>query len=162
MSNFFNRSFDQRSGIEKNLIVFGALGIMAASFFGVKKIIKRRKEQKAEKDYIAQVKDEQTAFEQSGEKLSYPPSNYKQFADQLQEAMQYTGTYFGVIYGIMKQMKNNLDVIQLVKAFGTRPVYFWGFTYNFTLPEALRDELSEGDINKINNLFKAKKIKYRF
>jgi len=162
MANFFTRSFDQRSGVEKNIIVLGTLGLIAGSFFGVKKIIKKRKEQKAEKDYIAQIKDEQTAFEQSGEKLSYPPSNYKQFADQIQEAMQYTGTYFGVIYGIMKLMKNNLDVIQLVKAFGTRPVYFWGFTYNFTLPEALRDELSDSDIAKINNLFKAKKIKYRF
>jgi hypothetical protein len=162
MSNFFNRSFEQRSGIEKNLIVFGTIGALVGTFFGVKKVIKRRKEKKAENDYIAQVKNEQEAFEQSGEKLTYPPSNYKQFADQLQEAMQYTGTYFGVIYGIMRQMRNNLDVIQLVKAFGTRPIYFWGFTYNFTLPEALRDELSETDINKINNLFRAKKIKYRF
>ena len=162
MSNFFTRPFDKRSGIEKNIIVLGSIGLVAGTFFGVRNIIKRRKEQKAEKDYIAQIKDEQASFQQSGEKLSYPPSNYKQFADQLEQAMQYTGTYFNVIFDVMKQMKNNLDVIQLVKAFGTREIYFWGFTYKFTLPEALRDELDPSDVAKINALFKSKKIQYRF
>jgi len=37
------------------------------------------------------------------------------------------GTNEGIIYGVIQKMKNDLDVLLLVKAFGTRPYFTFGF-----------------------------------
>jgi len=102
---------------------------------------------------------EQGAFENAGQKLTYMPSQYNSFADQIEQAMQYTGTYTDVIENIFKQMQNDLDILELNKAWGKRDIYFWGFAYNFTLAEALTDEM---DVTEINNILKSKNITYRY
>jgi hypothetical protein len=154
----FNKTWSERSTIEKVGIVGGSVTLLLIG----RNIYKKYKAGLNLKLYREAVESEEQQLIQAGKKLTYPVSNYFTFADQLQEAMQYTGTYFNVIYSIFGKMKNDLDILQLNKAWGKRDVYFWGFTYSFTLPEALRDELSQAEIKKLNALLYAKKISYRY
>lgn len=160
--NVITKPFSQRSEIAQTAIVLGGATVIIVGVVKFKKYQENKRLKQAQENYNKLVGTEKDTFAAAGEKLSYPPSNYKTYADQLEKAMQYTGTYSNVIYDIFKLMKNNLDIIALVQAFGTREIYFWGFTYKFTLPEAIRDELDATDIAKINKLFASKKIKYRF
>lgn len=157
-TNFFTKPWKDRGLIERVGIIGGSVAVVLLGRSMWKKYLAA----KAENKYTSLVQSETEALVQSGQTLTYPKSNYYTFADQLQEAMQYTGTYFSVIYSIFAKLKNDLDILELNKAFGKRDIYFWGFTYNFTLPEALRDELSEEEISKLNKLLYAKKIKYRY
>jgi hypothetical protein len=157
-TNFINRKWSERGTIEKIGIVGGSVFVILLG----RKIYKNYLANKNVNLYREAVETEEQKLIQAGKKLTYPVSNYFTFADQLQEAMQYTGTYFNVIYGIFGKMKNDLDILQLNKAWGKRDIYFWGFTYSFTLPEALRDELSEAEMKKLNSLLYAKKISYRY
>lgn len=158
MESFLNRKWQDRGLIEK----VGIVGGIAALFFAGRKIYKTYTANLNTAKYTQAVQSETETLIQSGQTLTYPKSNYFTFADSLQEAMQYTGTYFSEIYSIFAKMKNDLDILELNKAFGKRDIYFWGFTYNYTLPEALRDELSDDEITKLNKLLYSKKIKYRY
>lgn len=158
MENLINKKWAERGLIEKTAIISGVLGLVIVG----RKIYKSYQANKNTNAYNTAVQSETEKLIQSGQKLSYPESNYFVFADQLVSAMQYTGTYFSEIYGVFMKMKNDLDILQLNKAFGKRDIYFWGFTYNYTLPQALRDELSDDELKKLNQLLYAKKIKYRY
>lgn len=106
-----------------------------------------------------QIQSEQNAFENSGQKLTFMPSQYSTFSDQLQQAFQYSGTEEGTVIDIISKMKNDLDILELNKAFGKRDIYFWGFTYSFSLPEAIRDEM---DVKEVNEILQSKNIQYRY
>lgn len=98
--------------------------------------------------------------------LSYPLSVYETYAQDLYGAMYQFGTNEDTIFRIMGYMKNDADVLQLIKAFGVRPAggsqLFIG---NATLNEWFSDELDTTDIGIINKTLASKNnptIKYRF
>jgi hypothetical protein len=98
--------------------------------------------------------------------LSYPLSVYETYAQDLYGAMYRFGTDEDTIFRIMGYMKNDADVLQLIKAFGVRPAggsqLFIG---NATLNEWFSDELDTTDIGIINKTLASKKnpsINYRF
>ena len=113
----------------------------------------------AAKKVVADIKQEQDAFVNAGQVLTYPVSNYKIFADQIYNAMNYSGTDTEEIERVFSKMNNDLDVLELNKAFGKRDIYFWGFTYSYTLGEALADEM---DVSTINSDLSAKGIKFQY
>jgi hypothetical protein len=98
--------------------------------------------------------------------LSYPLSVYETYAQDLYGAMYRFGTDEDTIFRIMGYMKNDADVLQLIKAYGVRPAggsqLFIG---NGTLNEWFSDELDTTDIGIINKTLASKNnpsIKYRF
>ena len=60
----------------------------------------------------------------------------------------------------VSEMNNDLDVFTLIEAFGQRRKEFSMISAG--LGGFLYSELSENDINKINQMFLAKQIKTRF
>jgi hypothetical protein len=98
--------------------------------------------------------------------LSYPLSVYETYAQDLYGAMYRLGTEEDTIFRIMGYMKNDADVLQLIKAFGVRKAGAGQmFAGNGTLNEFFSDELDSTDIGIINKTLAAKKnpsIKYRF
>ena len=94
--------------------------------------------------------------------LSYPKSQYASFANTIEIAGFDVGTDEDAIYSVFYKLKNNADYLALVNAWGSpnRKIYDWGMGYNMTLTQFLRYEMSEGEIQKINAILKAKKIKY--
>jgi len=98
--------------------------------------------------------------------LSYPLSVYDTYAQDLYGAMYRLGTDEDTIYRIMGYMKNDADVLQLIKAFGVRKAGAGQmFAGNGTLNEFFSDELDSTDIGIINKTLASKNnptIKYRF
>jgi hypothetical protein len=99
--------------------------------------------------------------QKSGVKASYPSATYSQFADKIYSAVMYTwGTDEQAIYDVFNQMKSNLDVALLIKAFGKRRLEF--STQDAELGAHLGNDLDSSEINKINNILSSKGITYRF
>lgn len=146
----------------QELPIVAQIGIPVGLFLLGRSVISSVKAGQIQQQYTTATNTEATQWQQQGQGLSYPLSQYMTWADQLETDMQYMGTYPDDIYSIMEKMKTNGDVLQLIKAFGKRDIYFFGGANNFTLPQALTDELSEGWITEINELFSSKGIVYRF
>jgi len=69
--------------------------------------------------------------------------------------MEGMGTNETTVAGVMYKMRNSLDVLQLIKAFGKKEGY--------SLTEWINDDFEEDDkAFYINNILAAKGIKYRF
>ena len=101
------------------------------------------------------------AAEKTGEKLTYSLGNYTQFADQIYAAvLTVFGTDEQAIYAVFNKMQNNLDVAQLIKAFGKRRLEF--STTMAELGAHLSEDLYTSEINKLNSILAAKNITYRF
>ena len=98
--------------------------------------------------------------------LSYQLSVYDTYAQSLYGAMYRFATDESTIYRIMGYMKNDADVLQLIKAYGVRPAGGGQlFIGNATLNEWFSDELDSTEIGIINKTLAAKNnpsIKYRF
>ena len=101
------------------------------------------------------------AAQKSGEKLTYSLGNYTQFADQIYAAvLTVFGTDEAAIYSVFNKMQNNLDVAQLIKAFGKRRLEF--STQDLELGAHLSNDLDSSEIAKVNSILTSKNITYRF
>lgn len=59
--------------------------------------------------------------------LSYPPSQYQNFANIIHQSTMYgLGDNYAAVRDTLKLMKNNLDVLALIKAYGERQNYVFG------------------------------------
>jgi len=95
--------------------------------------------------------------------LTYPLSNYNNFADQLQSAMFDAGTDEDTIYNVFRKLKNPKDLLQLIKAFGIRTYYWFGWPQgNYNLAQWIQEELKQGEKDKINDILRANNINYFF
>ena len=141
-------------GWAKGVAVIIVIGIIA---FVVYKFYKNFKPQtQAEKD----LNKDQDTFINQGQKPSFPRSQYKAFADTIQQENLSWDTDEEKIYGIFKQMKNDLDITLLVEAFGNRRPQF---TLNeVALVPFLNEDLNKSEIGEINKILVAKNIKFRF
>lgn len=68
----------------------------------------------------AESTGEIAALQVSGQKASYAAGVYNDLADSLENAMAGPGTWVVQVGGVFDQMKNDLDVALLEKAFGIR------------------------------------------
>jgi hypothetical protein len=95
--------------------------------------------------------------------LSYGPSQYATFANNIQEAGFDVGTDEETIYSVFRKIKNNADYLALLKAWGnpSRTVYEWGIARKKTLTQFLRSELSSSEIAKVNTILANNKVKYK-
>jgi hypothetical protein len=58
--------------------------------------------------------------------LSYAADRYKQYADNIHEAMNYSGTRWTTVYSIIEAMNTADDFAELVNAYGTRNLRIFG------------------------------------
>ncbi len=97
----------------------------------------------------------------SGQTPSYSDTVYVGFADKIETAgMLSAGTDEESIYRVFSQMKNDVDVLKLIRAFGNRRMEFslaWG-----SLSAWLDGEMNASEIAKINAILETNGIKYRF
>lgn len=103
---------------------------------------------------------DQDTFIKQGQKPSFPRTQYKAFADTIQQENLSFNTDEKKIYNIFNQMKNDLDITLLVEAFGNRRPQF---TLNeVALVPFLNEDLNKSEIGEINKILTAKNIKFRF
>ena len=118
------------------------------------------------KSPTAAEKKDVKVLEQQGQKATYLDSNYKQFADGLYAARSANAPFFWggtneqAMYNIFNKMKNDLDVVKLTEAFGSRRLSY--SLQNANLGGFLKDELDEEELNIINTGLRSKKINYQF
>ena len=110
------------------------------------------------------INNEQNNLLNQGEELTYPVSEYKTMADIIYSAgMDTFGTDEDTIYNVFERLQNNVDYLQLYKAFGRRRAEFtvcWGNDCP-DLPTWLHTELNSSEIEHVNNILERKGIKYR-
>ena len=92
---------------------------------------------------------------------TYSPSQMKLFADTLYTAMDGTGTDTTAVYGVFAKMQNDLDILNLIDAFGTRT---GSSVFASSTPENLAQWLvGDGVTNDVNKILSTKaRISKRF
>jgi hypothetical protein len=114
-----------------------------------------------------QIKESSEFGKEQKEKLSYPKTQYKSWADSIEKSFYPTvfgiGTDEETIYSIIRKLKNNSDWLELQKAYGVRPYYQGGFKYDdYNLVESINIEDENAEMrNRINGILSTKKISYR-
>lgn len=136
---------------KKIMTIASVLIVIVIVYFLIRKAIKSAKADKYEK----KVSDEINSVE-----LSYPLNQYVALADELHDAMAYLGTKDKKVMAVFTKMNNLSDMLQLIKAFGTRNYYpFWGPK---TLPQWIVAEMTTGEIAEINAILKQRSINFSF
>lgn len=107
--------------------------------------------------------------------LTYPAEKYKYFADELRKCFKgLDNITFGIIsnfekvYSIFAQMQTDDDIKELIVAYGTPyNIPDWGFGWwnnlgRRNLVEVIQEHMNKKQIEKLNDLFAQKNIKFRF
>jgi hypothetical protein len=148
----------------KGVVVIG-VGVAAWTVYTrITSTLKNKKSQKESKEVIKYSNDEITKLNKEGVRQSYSDTQYKIWADAAFSCYSGWGTCTGDT--IFINMKNDVDVLKLIQAFGVRtiPSGMLNPAPDFTgsLPSVMRDELSGSDLSSINRLLAKKGIKYQF
>ena len=117
----------------------------------------------------AMAQDEKDA-KLKGQVLSYTLTSYQGLADTIFNAWFQNFNIFNpvdekIILSAVNKMKNDLDVLQLIRAFGKRraPIPFGSlFTSDVSLPEWLSIGLDANEIKALNDVMAKKGISYQF
>jgi hypothetical protein len=165
----------------KGVIAVGGLAIIYFAGRGLLKKFKSDAEKKKAQETVSTQNAELKKQLQMGARPSYADSQYKAWADKIQN--QFTGVDFrqnivdkdvpliGMWSGsgkltrdIITNLKNNVDFLKLNQAFGVR-TYSEGLllgTFTGNLTQAINDELDRGEIIALNNILSKNKITYQF
>lgn len=141
-------------------VIIGAAGYVI--YRSLKKSPEKKTDEALKKDIEAAAKAKQV--------LSYPLSNYQGYADKIQQSFTANANPFDrvieeYIYDVMKAMKNDLDVFQLIKAFGQRPEPTPLIRFakdNVGLADWLTIGLDADELQTVNKILSNKGIKYQF
>lgn len=97
----------------------------------------------------------------SKNELTYDLSQYNIMADRLYDAMYDIGTDEEAVYTIMARLRNDSDLLQLIRAFGSRGnIIFQGGEK--TLAGWLSSDLTNPELGKVNDILKRNGINYQF
>ena len=106
----------------------------------------------------AQIESQQVSQQQTP---TYSQTQYQVFADKIYQAgVAWFGTDEVAIYSVFQAMKNDLDILKLINAFGSRRLEF--STVMGNLAEFLYSEFDNKEITKLNSILAAQGIKYQF
>lgn len=159
-TKFAQQSFAGLPSWAKGII---SVGIIAGVGYVIYKVTQKLGEEpKRDADEDKQIQTE-LEIEIKKSPLTYGPSQYATFANNIQEAGYDVGTDEEAIYSIFRKIKNNADYLALLKAWGkpTRTVYEWGIGRKKTLTQFLKSEMDNTEIRKINTILSNNKVKYR-
>jgi hypothetical protein len=142
-------------------ILIGAVGVVGAYLLikkfqvEIKAFINKRKQNENVTDELKDAEKKQP--------LTYPLSQYDNFANIIETACFDLGTDEQAIYQVFYRLKNNADFLQLAKAWGnpTRRYYEYFVPMDFTLVQMLRYDMSDSECQVVNQILAKKGIKYR-
>ena len=139
-------------------------GVALAGYLGYKWYRKRNPT-----DESSMSADEKAA-KAKGQALSYTLTSYQGLANTIYNAWFQRFNPFNavdetIVLSVMDKMKNDLDVLQLIRAFGKRrsPVNFASLLVpDVTLPEWLSIGLEPNEIKAVNDVLGKKGISFKF
>jgi hypothetical protein len=181
MKNAVYQYYKELPSWAKGFIVLFGAAVTYITAARIIKSIKNAKNRKDERKTQSEVKSELNQLQSQGIKKSYPDSQYNAWADKIEKQFdgidwkqnwfdkdvpiigQWSGSGKSVAE-VFKQLKNNVDFLALVSAYGIRTYDQAGiFTGDFTgnLYQAIQDELDKGEIDALNAVLKKKGITYQ-
>jgi ribosomal protein L9 len=146
-------------------IVIGTAGIGYLTY----RIIKKTKENRASKKSKQEQEAEYKQFS-TKEKLSFTATSYQNLAKRIYNAFEqnygvYNSLFDSVnekeIYAVFDKLKNNLDYLELKKAFGVKPIptaFFRLVTDPVDMETWLTNALSTSERAQLNKILKTKGI----
>jgi hypothetical protein len=169
-TKFAKQSFTGLPSWAKGVVAIAAVGgvvYLVYKFQKSGKTILKTPDEKTDQEEAKQ-QEEELQKELKKKPLTYPLSQYKTFANVIEEATNEEGTDEEAIYAIFRKLKSNADYLALQKAWGN-PTRFvtpsWYIFYTtgkrFTIPQLLRNDMSSSEIKKINTILMNNKITYR-
>jgi hypothetical protein len=174
--SFYEKYYEDQPKVTKGIINVIVVGGVAFAAWQIWRAAKKRKLIENANDFPNMAAAELKELEKRGIKPSYYLSMYESFSQQIAQAMGGCGTDESAILRVMKQMKNEADVLMLIHTFGVRPYEpcfysdptdhaIWVFNQE-AFPMALDGwfsrDLSTGDIADINDALRGNGIAYRF
>ncbi len=110
---------------------------------------------------------EANALQSQGMKATYTETGYKSFADQVYEGMRYSwfDDDYSIVESVLKQMKNTVDVLKLIAAYGLRQENWFGFIPDGPakdLPAQVRSDMPSSRISSVNSDYNSKGINFQF
>lgn len=158
--NFAKESFSSLPQWAKGLI---SVAVVGGVIYAVYKLSKNFSPEQQRSQEEKQEIESELQKEVKKNPLSFPLSQYKSWADQIEVAGFGLGTDEDAIYSIFRKLKNNADYLALKQAWGkpTRKTYDWAVPLDYSLSQFLRYEMSDSEITKLNNILQSKGITYR-
>lgn len=102
----------------KGVTLIAAIGIPSYIGYTIYKNKQNEKERLKRLEDMKSVDDTIKNLQNSGQKQSYPDSQYLIFADVLYGSMDGCGTEVNKIYDVFDKMNNDIDVNKLISAYG--------------------------------------------
>lgn len=142
-----------------------AVGLLAGGGYLIYYLIKNLKEGLKSLQDLKEKKQLQSDKEElinSGMKPTYQQTQYNKYADSLWSCLGGATEDEDCIRDVMRAMKNDVDVLTLIEAYGTRDIGFWS-TKNLDLVSAIREYLYSSEVETYVNLpLRNNKVKYQF
>lgn len=152
----------------KGGIAVGALALSTMVGFTIYNKMKQsrllrdaRKEGAAVDDEIAKMKKDKNIVP------SLSQSQFESMANALKTAFDGIGTTGGVVERVFNSLKNEADILQLIKTYGIREINSGIYlvpNFKGTLSQALTDEIQNKyfNVNDVNKILSKKGIKFQF
>lgn len=142
----------------------GIVGI--AIFYIIKRNISNIKALADSKKEVSATQDTLSALTKAGVKPTLDSLKIQQAANSIFSAINGYGTDVQGVYRAFANINTDVDLVNLIKAFGVREISTGAGNpapnLKGTLSQVLTDELSSAEINALNNMLARKGIKYRF
>jgi len=150
----------------KGVISIVIAGAGAFALFKLYKYLSTLKEQEGQKAELTTTEDQLKKLKEQGKSAGITRAQVDQIANKLQTAINGYGTHYNTIYSVLIQIKNEVDLLNVRKAYGIRKVNSGSFNFaddfSGTLDQTMVEELSQSDIQKINLMLAKKGISNRF
>lgn len=130
----------------KGVIAVGVLVSVGIVSYKIYKSFGDLRDRGDEKDVLKDADKEIKALQNSGMKLSFPKSTYESSANSIKQQLNGCETPFTEVKAaneVIRVCNNQLDWLELVKAFGIRKIEqcAFGSDINYTLPTLLKEQL---------------------
>ena len=184
MANGAYKYYKELPAWAKGVVIVGGLAVI---YFTGRTIFKKLREAKDAKDSKESVKDAQNDLknlQNKGLRASFTPTQYKTWANTIEQAFEGCDPFGNITWGadsplgvvsvwsrsgykvatIFNQLKNDLDYLMLVTAWGVRTYddcgWGTGDVKDVDLAKAIVDELNDRERNNLNKILAKKGIKY--
>jgi thiamine pyrophosphate-dependent acetolactate synthase large subunit-like protein len=151
----------------KGIIAVGGLAIIYFTSRSIIKSINKKKKEQDDKDLLDATEREKRELERRGIKQMVSNAQLEAYSQKLVEAFNDCGTTESSVYTVFNGLKNQADLMQLIKIYGTR-----GYSgclaqgefgdMNYSLPRAIESELDTSETKKVNDILRKKGIDYTF
>lgn len=169
----------------KGIVVVGGLAVIYFGGRSVFRKINQAKQAQDSKDSVRGAENDVRNLQNTGLRASYSDTQYKTWANSLQQAFEGCDPSGNITWGadsplgvvsvwstsgykvaeIFNQLKNDIDYLKLLTAWGVRTYdacgWWTGDVKDVDLSKAISDELTDRERSNLNKILSKKGIKYK-